>query len=72
MEKTHWEKEKFTPPTNEKEFYQQLKEIKWLNKESLTPKNTYKKIQKLAVCKSPLIKDYLYTTKNFLPRKKRL
>ncbi|GAA9463189.1 relaxase/mobilization nuclease domain-containing protein [Helicobacter pylori] len=54
LEKTHWEKENFTPPTNEKEFNQQLKEIKWLNKESLTPKNTYKKIQKLAVCKSPL------------------
>ncbi|WP_305872836.1 relaxase/mobilization nuclease domain-containing protein [Helicobacter pylori] len=68
LEKTHWEKEKFTPPTNEKEFNQQLKEVKWLNKESLTPKNTYKKIQKLTVCKSPLIKDY----QNFLPRKKKI
>ncbi len=28
LEKTHWEKEKFTPPTNEKEFNQQLKEIR--------------------------------------------
>ncbi len=34
LEKTHWEKEKFTPPTNEKELNQQLKEIKWLNKET--------------------------------------
>ncbi len=72
LEKTHWEKEKFTPPTNEKEFNQQLKEIKWLNKESLTPKNTYKKIQKLAVCKSPLIKDYLYTTKKLFATQKKI
>ncbi|NHB49434.1 relaxase [Helicobacter pylori] len=72
LEKTHWEKEKFTPPTNEKEFNQQLKEIKWLNKESLTPKNTYKKIQKLAVCKSPLVKDYLHTTKKLFATQKKI
>ncbi len=72
LEKTHWEKEKFTPPTNEKELNQQLKEIKWLNKESLTPKNTYKKIQKLVVCKSPLIKDYLYTTKKLFATQKKI
>ncbi|MFP6059459.1 relaxase/mobilization nuclease domain-containing protein [Helicobacter pylori] len=72
LEKTHWEKEKFTPPTNEKELNQQLKEVKWLNKESLTPKNTYKKIQKLAVCKSPLIKDYLYTTKKLFATQKKI
>ncbi|TPH69203.1 relaxase [Helicobacter pylori] len=72
LEKTHWEKEKFTPPTNEKELNQQLKEIRWLNKESLTPKNTYKKIQKLAVCKSPLIKDYLYTTKKLFATQKKI
>ncbi len=72
LEKTHWEKEKFTPPTNEKELNQQLKEIKWLNKESLTPKNTYKKIQKLAVYKSPLIKDYLYTTKKLFATQKKI
>ncbi|GAA7321891.1 relaxase/mobilization nuclease domain-containing protein [Helicobacter pylori] len=72
LEKTHWEKEKFTPPTNEKEFNQQFKEIKWLNKESLTPKNTYKKIQKLAVYKSPLIKDYLYTTKKLFATQKKI
>ncbi|WRG38177.1 relaxase/mobilization nuclease domain-containing protein [Helicobacter pylori] len=72
LEKTHWEKEKFTPPTNEKEFNQQLKEIKWLNKESLTPKNTYKKTQKLVVCKSPLIKDYLYTTKKLFATQKKI
>ncbi len=72
LEKTHWEKEKFTPPTNEKELNQQLKEIKWLNKESLTPRNTYKKIQKLAVCKSPLIKDYLYTTKKLFATQKKI
>ncbi|PDW30258.1 relaxase/mobilization nuclease domain-containing protein [Helicobacter pylori] len=72
LEKTHWEKENFTPPTNEKEFNQQLKEIKWLNKESLTPKNTYKKIQKLAVYKSPLIKDYLYTTKKLFATQKKI
>ncbi len=72
LEKTHWEKEKFTPPTNEKELNQQLKEIKWLNKESLTPKNIYKKTQKLAVCKSPLIKDYLYTTKKLFATQKKI
>ncbi len=72
LEKTHWEKEKFTPPTNEKELNQQLKEIKWLNKESLTLKNTYKKTQKLAVCKSPLIKDYLYTTKKLFATQKKI
>ncbi|MFP6250631.1 relaxase/mobilization nuclease domain-containing protein [Helicobacter pylori] len=72
LEKTHWEKEKFTLPTNEKELNQQLKEIKWLNKEPLTPKNTYKKIQKLAVCKSPLIKDYLYTTKKLFATQKKI
>ncbi len=72
LEKTHWEKEKFTPPTNEKELNQQLKEIRWLNKESLTPKNTYKKTQKLVVCKSPLIKDYLYTTKKLFATQKKI
>ncbi|WQX31550.1 relaxase/mobilization nuclease domain-containing protein [Helicobacter pylori] len=72
LEKTHWEKEKFTPPTNEKELNQQLKEIKWVNKKSLTPKNTYKKTQKLAVCKSPLIKDYLYTTKKLFATQKKI
>ncbi len=72
LEKTHWEKENFTPPTNEKEFNQQLKEIKWLNKETPTPKNTYKKTQKLAVCKSPLIKDYLYTTKKLFATQKKI
>lgn len=72
LEKTHWEKEKFTPPTNEKEFNQQLKEIKWLNKETPTPKNTYKKIQKLAVCKNPLLKDYLYTTKKLFATQKKI
>ncbi|WQY16521.1 relaxase/mobilization nuclease domain-containing protein [Helicobacter pylori] len=72
LEKTHWEKEKFTPPTNEKELNQQLKEIKWLNKESLISKNTYKKIQKLAVCKGPLIKDYLYTTKKLFATQKKI
>ncbi len=72
LEKTHWEKEKFTPPTNEKELNQQLKKIRWLNKESLTPKNTYKKIQKLAVCKSSLIKDYLYTTKKLFATQKKI
>ncbi|GAA9260582.1 hypothetical protein TH0141_03290 [Helicobacter pylori] len=72
MEKTHWEKEKFMPPINEKELNQQLKEIKWLNKESLTPKNTYKKTQKLVVCKSPLIKDYLYTTKKLFATQKKI
>ncbi len=72
LEKTHWEKEKFTPPTNEKELNQQLKEIKWFNKETPTSKNTYKKIQKLAVCKSPLIKDYLYTTKKLFATQKKI
>lgn len=72
LEKTHWEKEKFTPPINEKELNQQLKEIKWLNKESLTPKNTYKKTQKLVVYKSPLIKDYLYTTKKLFATQKKI
>ncbi len=72
LEKTHWEKEKFTPPINEKELNQQLKEIKWLNKESLTPKNTCKKTQKLVVCKSPLIKDYLYTTKKLFSTQKKI
>ncbi|WRC60969.1 relaxase/mobilization nuclease domain-containing protein [Helicobacter pylori] len=72
LEKTHWEKEKFTPPINEKELNQQLKEIKWLNKESLTPKNTYKKTQKLVACKSPLIKDYLYTTKKLFATQKKI
>ncbi|GAA8111814.1 relaxase/mobilization nuclease domain-containing protein [Helicobacter pylori] len=72
LEKTHWEKEIFTPPIDEKELNQQLKEIKWLNKESLTPKNTYKKTQKLAVCKSPLIKDYLYTTKKLFATQKKI
>ncbi|WP_097694105.1 relaxase/mobilization nuclease domain-containing protein, partial [Helicobacter pylori] len=72
LEKTHWEKEKFTPPTNEKELNQQLKEIKWLNKETPTTKNTYKKIQKLAIYKSPLIKDYLYTIKNLFATQKKI
>ncbi|GAA8891931.1 relaxase/mobilization nuclease domain-containing protein [Helicobacter pylori] len=72
LEKTHWEKEKFTPPINEKELNQQLKEIKWLNKESLIPKNTYKKTQKLVVCKSHLIKDYLYTTKKLFATQKKI
>ncbi|BEE28975.1 relaxase/mobilisation nuclease domain-containing protein [Helicobacter pylori] len=72
LEKTHWEKEKFTPPTNEKELNRQLKEMKWLNKETPTSKNTYKKIQKLAVCKSPLIKDYLYTTKKLFATQKKI
>ncbi|GAA9453639.1 relaxase/mobilization nuclease domain-containing protein [Helicobacter pylori] len=72
LEKTHWEKEKFTPPINEKELNQQLKEIKWLNKESFTPKNTYKKTQKLVVCKSSLIKDYLYTTKKLFATQKKI
>ncbi|MFP6287733.1 relaxase/mobilization nuclease domain-containing protein [Helicobacter pylori] len=72
LEKTHWKKEKFTPPTNEKELNRQLKEIKWLNKETPTSKNTYKKIQKLAVCKSPLIKDYLYTTKKLFATQKKI
>ncbi|GAA8543385.1 hypothetical protein KYTH14_07920 [Helicobacter pylori] len=72
LEKTHWEKEKFTPPINEKELNQQLKEIKWLNKESLAPKNTYKKTQKLVVCKNPLIKDYLYTTKKLFATQKKI
>ncbi|GAA8082285.1 relaxase/mobilization nuclease domain-containing protein [Helicobacter pylori] len=72
LEKTHWEKEKFTPPINEKELNRQLKEIKWLNKETPTSKNTYKKIQKLAVCKSPLIKDYLYTTKKLFATQKKI
>ncbi|MFP6300158.1 relaxase/mobilization nuclease domain-containing protein [Helicobacter pylori] len=72
LEKTHWEKENFTPPANEKEFNQQLKEIKWLNKETPTSKNTYKKIQKLAVSKSPLIKDYLYTTKKLFATQKKI
>ncbi|RVZ94286.1 relaxase/mobilization nuclease domain-containing protein [Helicobacter pylori] len=72
LEKTHWEKENFTPPTNEKELNQQLKEIKWLNKESLTPKNTYKKIQKLAVYRSPLIKDYLHTIKKLFATQKKI
>ncbi|MGL2500576.1 relaxase/mobilization nuclease domain-containing protein [Helicobacter pylori] len=72
LEKIHWEKEKFTPPTNEKELNRQLKEIKWLNKETPTSKNTYKKIQKLAVYKSPLIKDYLYTTKKLFATQKKI
>ncbi|WRC39317.1 relaxase [Helicobacter pylori] len=72
LEKTHWEKEKFTPPTNEKELNRQLKEIKWLNKETPTSKNTYKKIQKLAVYKSPLIKDYLYTIKKLFATQKKI
>ncbi|WRB20067.1 relaxase [Helicobacter pylori] len=72
LEKTHWEKENFTPPTNEKELNRQLKEMKWLNKETPTSKNTYKKIQKLAVCKSPLIKDYLYTTKKLFATQKKI
>ncbi|MGL2547929.1 relaxase/mobilization nuclease domain-containing protein [Helicobacter pylori] len=72
LEKTHWEKEKFTPPTNEKELNRQLKEVKWLNKETPTSKNTYKKIQKLAVYKSPLIKDYLYTIKKLFATQKKI
>ncbi|WP_187922225.1 relaxase/mobilization nuclease domain-containing protein [Helicobacter pylori] len=72
LEKTHWEKEKFTPPTNEKELNRQLKEVKWFNKETPTSKNTYKKIQKLAVYKSPLIKDYLYTTKKLFSTQKKI
>ncbi|WRB29271.1 relaxase [Helicobacter pylori] len=72
LEKTHWEKENFTPPTNEKELNRQLKEIKWLNKETPTSKNTYKKIQKLAVCKSPLIKDYFYTIKKLFATQKKI
>ncbi|RVZ08204.1 relaxase [Helicobacter pylori] len=72
LEKTHWEKENFTPPTNEKELNRQLKEMKWLNKETPTSKNTYKKIQKLAVCKSPLIKDYLYTIKKLFATQKKI
>ncbi|MBH0301312.1 relaxase/mobilization nuclease domain-containing protein [Helicobacter pylori] len=72
LEKTHWEKEKFTPPTNEKELNRQLKEMKWLNKETPTSKNTYKKIQKLAVYKSPLIKDYLYTIKKLFATQKKI
>ncbi|MGN8466871.1 relaxase/mobilization nuclease domain-containing protein [Helicobacter pylori] len=72
LEKTHWEKEKFTPPTNEKELNRQLKEIKWLNKETPTSKNTYKKIQKLAVYKSPLIEDYLYTIKKLFATQKKI
>ncbi|MDO7810226.1 relaxase/mobilization nuclease domain-containing protein [Helicobacter pylori] len=72
LEKTHWEKEKFTPPTNEKELNRQLKEIKWLNKETPTSKNTYKKIQKLAVYKSPLIKDYFYTIKKLFATQKKI
>lgn len=72
LEKTHWEKEKFTPPTNEKELNRQLKEVKWFNKETPTSKNTYKKIQKLAVCKSPLIKDYLYTIKKLFSTQKKI
>ncbi|QEE95711.1 relaxase [Helicobacter pylori] len=72
LEKTHWEKENFTPHTNEKELNRQLKEMKWLNKETPTSKNTYKKIQKLAVCKSPLIKDYLYTIKKLFATQKKI
>ncbi|GAA8720785.1 relaxase/mobilization nuclease domain-containing protein [Helicobacter pylori] len=72
LEKTHWEKEKFTPPTNEKELNRQLKEMKWFNKETPTSKNTYKKIQKLAVYKSPLIKDYLYTIKKLFATQKKI
>ncbi|WRG29263.1 relaxase [Helicobacter pylori] len=72
LEKTHWEKEKFTPPTNEKELNRQLKEMKWLNKETPTPKNTCEKTQKLVVCKSPLIKDYLYTTKKLFATQKKI
>ncbi|EMH19150.1 relaxase/mobilization nuclease domain-containing protein [Helicobacter pylori] len=72
LEKTHWEKEKFTPPTNEKELNRQLKEVKWFNKETPTSKNTYKKIQKLAVYKSPLIKDYLYTIKKLFATQKKI
>ncbi len=72
LEETHWEKENFTPPTNEKELNRQLKEMKWLNKETPTSKNTYKKIQKLAVYKSPLIKDYLYTIKKLFATQKKI
>ncbi|WQW71477.1 relaxase [Helicobacter pylori] len=72
LEKTHWEKENFTPPTNEKELNRQLKEVKWFNKETPTSKNTYKKIQKLAVYKSPLIKDYLYTIKKLFATQKKI
>ncbi|OOC21899.1 relaxase [Helicobacter pylori] len=72
LEKTYWEKENFTPPTNEKELNRQLKEVKWFNKETPTSKNTYKKIQKLAVYKSPLIKDYLYTTKKLFATQKKI
>ncbi|MCQ2658369.1 relaxase/mobilization nuclease domain-containing protein [Helicobacter pylori] len=72
LEKTHWEKEKFTPPINEKELNRQLKEVRWFNKETPTSKNTYKKIQKLAVYKSSLIKDYLYTTKKLFATQKKI
>lgn len=72
LEKTHWEKENFTPPTNEKELNRQLKKVKWFNKETPTSKNTYKKIQKLAVYKSPLIKDYLYTIKKLFATQKKI
>ncbi|WRE90888.1 relaxase [Helicobacter pylori] len=72
LEKTHWEKEKFTPPTNEKELNRQLKEVKWFNKETPTSKNTYKKIQKLAVYKSLLIKDCLYTIKKLFATQKKI
>ncbi|MGL2535558.1 relaxase/mobilization nuclease domain-containing protein [Helicobacter pylori] len=72
LEKTHWEKENFTPHTNEKELNRQLKEVKWFNKETPTSKNTYKKIQKLAVYKSPLIKDYLYTIKKLFATQKKI
>ncbi|WQT18659.1 relaxase [Helicobacter pylori] len=72
LEKTHWEKEKFTPPTNEKELNRQLKEVKWFNKETPTSKNTYKKIQKLAIYKSPLIKDYLHTIKKLFATQKKI
>ncbi len=46
--------------------------MKWFNKETPTPKNTYKKIQKLAVYKSPLIKDYLYTIKKLFATQKKI
>ncbi|RVZ98830.1 relaxase/mobilization nuclease domain-containing protein [Helicobacter pylori] len=72
LEKTHWEKENFTPPINEKELNRQLKEVRWFNKETPTSKNTYKKIQKLAVYKSSLIKDYLYTTKKLFATQKKI
>ncbi|WQV36648.1 relaxase [Helicobacter pylori] len=72
LEKTHWEKEKFTPTTNEKELNRQLKEVKWFNKETPTSKNTYKKIQKLAVYKSLLIKDCLYTIKKLFATQKKI